>query len=85
MRTDYPKGCIPHELRCKHRDGIGFYRPWFCESCTADDAYNTYHTLNMAYRAGNPLVDDYRFDKFERFCRERWPEDKRFHQVGDTK
>lgn len=81
----YPKDCIPHDLRCKHQDEVMVLRPWLCHMCTADDAYNTYAALNNTYRSGSPLVPDKVFDRFESLCRDRWPEDKRFHQVGETK
>ena len=81
----YPKDCIPHELRCKHQDGVMVLRPWLCYACTADEAYATYHTLNTAYREGSQLCRDLSFDRFEDLCRKRWPEDQRFHQIGETK
>lgn len=85
MNLSYPKDCIPHELRCSHQDVVMVLRPWLCAECTADEAYRTYHTLNMSYRQGAPLVSDIRFDRFEIRCRERWPDDARFKQVGETK
>jgi len=76
----YPKDTVPHHLRCGHT--IAEMRPLFCVKCTVIEAENRYGALNQAYRDGNPLVSDLEFDKYETYCRARWPECKTFHKVG---
>lgn len=77
--------CIPLEWRCKHQDKVMVVRPWLCWLCTADDAWVMYSNVNQAYRDGQPVMNDKRFDIFEQLLRDRWPNDKRFWKVGDTK
>jgi hypothetical protein len=72
---------IPHELRCPHTPAQ--IRPLFCDRCTADEAYAWYQAAKASYYAGQPLVDDDReFDRWEMYMREKWPDDKRFEEVG---
>lgn len=82
MSAYYPNGVIPHELRCPHTPAR--LRPLFCEQCTADDAFKTYITLKKAYYAGEPLCEDWHFDNFEKYCKEKWPNDRRFHDTVGT-
>lgn len=75
----YPDG-VPHSWRCPHTPAE--MRPMTCEHCTADEVFALYARINNAYRDGNPLMSDWRWDVFEQFCRNRFPEDPRFHKVG---
>ena len=77
--------CIPLEWRCKHHDKVMKVRPWFCEQCTADEVWELYKKVNQAYRDGGPVMCDDRFNMFEQLVRDRFPDDKRFWKVGDTK
>jgi hypothetical protein len=81
MAAYYPNGLVPHELRCPHTPAE--LRPMLCAECTADEAYRTYKALKLAYYGGQPLCDDNRYDLYEMLCRIRWPEDERFHRVGE--
>lgn len=76
----YPKDTVPHELRCPHT--ASDMRPLFCRSCSEADVVVRYVALNNAYRAGEPLVSDTEFDKYEIYCRARWPSCTTFRKVG---
>lgn len=75
----YPDG-VPHSWRCAHTPAE--MRPMMCEECTSNDVFTLYARINNAYREGNPLMSDWRWDVFEAFCRDRFPDDTRFHKVG---
>lgn len=84
MKIGHDLTCIPHEWRCPHHDGMRI-RPWLCEECTVDDAWELYRRVNQVYRDGSPVMIDKRFDLMESLIRERWPKDRRFWKVGETK
>lgn len=71
---------VPHSWRCQHT--IAEMRPMMCDDCTADDVFALYTKINNEYRRGFPVMDDDRWNLFEQFCRDRFPEDRRFHKVG---
>lgn len=75
---------VPVEWRCKHDHGIRALPPLLCWQCTADDAFLLYDRVNMAYRKGQPVMEDNRFDVLEAYLRGRHPFDQRFHKVGET-
>lgn len=79
-RLQYPSGSLPHHLRCHHTGSQ--MRPLFCNDCTADDVAARYQELKTAYYDGRPLMKDENFDRYERYCREYWPDDDRFKKVG---
>jgi hypothetical protein len=80
MAAHYPNGSLPHELRCPHTPAE--LRPLFCTDCTADEVAERYTTLKTAYYDGEPLMSDEAFDRYEKYCREKFPDDERFHSVG---
>lgn len=76
----YPHHSLPHHLRCPHTGAV--MRPVLCSVCTADEVVVRYMTLKTAYYEGAPLVSDEYFDRFEGWCREEFPNDRRFYNVG---
>lgn len=51
---------------------------------TANAAFEYYKLFKrLYYRHGLPIISDHEYDTFELECRTRWPEDDRFHIVGD--
>lgn len=76
----YPDG-VPHSWRCAHTPAE--MRPLTCDSCTADEVFQLYACISNSYRQGAPLMSDWRWDIFEAHCRERFPQDARFHKVGE--
>jgi hypothetical protein len=61
--------CIPWDWRCKHQDGVMKERPLMCWQCTADDVWELYKKVNQAYRKGQPVMSDDRWDMLECYIR----------------
>lgn len=78
--NSYPKDSVPHSLRCGHT--IAEMRPLFCVDCTSIEAEVRYRALNVAYRDGDALISDLEWDKYETYCRARWPDCATFFKVG---
>ena len=73
---------IPDAWKCQHTPAQ--VRPLTCDKCTADEVYTLYNRINEAYRKGQPVCTDFQFDSYEIHFRERFPEDRRFWQVGEN-
>ena len=78
----YPKDSVPHALRCAHVTFPNGLKPFLCADCNSDHAYQLYSSINDAYRKGDPIMNDYMFDMFETYLRERHRRDPRFWKVG---
>lgn len=77
----YNRGVLDHSVRCPHTKAE--LRPLFCNSCTADEVYARYLECKRSYYIdGISLADDENFDRFEKYCQDRYPLDTRFYMVG---